>query len=203
MLAVTIDFFVVVIYWWGYIWLKQRESGINFLKRGYEVLTGVLKKIPDDEVIKGDLKKIIEAYLKNEKLRRTISLIVNIVMKLNLASLLNAVIYGVVLWLSGNTKDTPWAMIMLGSLISIAIDYVLYLGFEPDLDKERHALSKNFIDALMQLSVVITLIAGLINLKLTKNNESILVFILYVFPALISYKYQLKVFDKDNENKED
>lgn len=74
MIAVTIDFFVVAIYWWGYLWLKKRENGINFLK-------------PDDEVLTGVLKKIIEAYLKNEKLRRTIILIVNIVMKLNSASL--------------------------------------------------------------------------------------------------------------------
>lgn len=189
MIGFTMDIFVVMIYWLSYIWLKQGGFDINFKS--------------DDTVVKAVFKKIVETYSKNEKLTRTINLSLNIIMKLNLAILVNVLVYYAVLFMSGNNKENKWAIIILGSLISIAIDYILLIILERDLDTVEYAISKNFIDALMQLSVVITLIAGLINLKLSQINGSTLVIILYVFPALISYKYQLKVFDKHNENEED
>lgn len=179
---------VVVISYWSCIYLKQRGVHINF--KPYDVLKGVFKRI-------------FETYLKNEKLKITISLIVNIVMKLSLAILLNTIVDMFVLYILGMREDNKWAIMIVMSLISIGIDYVLLINLERDLDKNEHAISKNFIDALMQLGFVITLIAGLINIKQSPNNESALAIVLYVFPALISYKYQLKVFDKDNENKED
>lgn len=154
----------------------------------------------DGEVLTSVLREILEACLKNKQLKRTISLIVNIVMKLSLVIILNTLVDLFVLHIAGISEKNKLAVIIVMSLISIGIDYVLLINWKCDLDKKEHAISKNFIDALMQLSVVITLIAGLMNLKLPQNNESALVTILYVFPALISYKYQLKVFDKDNEN---
>lgn len=179
---------VLVIMYWVCIYSEQQWGLINF--KPYAVLKGVSKKI-------------FETYLKNEKVKITISLIVNIVLKLSLAILLNAIVDGIVLKILGIKEDNKLTVMIVMSLISIVIDYVLLINLERDLDKKEHAISKNFIDALMQLGFVITLIAGLINIKQSPNSESALVFILYVFPALISYKYQLKVFDKDNENKED
>lgn len=186
MLALSIYVMVTVVYWGKCIWTKRKSFGTN-LKNG-------------DEAVTAFFKTISKMYLKNEKLRKSINLIFNAIMKLNLAILVNTVVYYVAVYVPGKKENTAWEIIVLGSLLSIVVDYILLIALERDLDKEEHAILKNFIDALMQLSVLITLIAGLINLK---TNGSALVTILYVLPALISYKYQLKRFDKEKENKKE
>ncbi|MBJ7661875.1 MULTISPECIES: hypothetical protein [Lactobacillales] len=186
MIALYFYILFIVGYWGNHIWSKRESFGTNF-KNG-------------DEAVTAFFKTISKMYLKNEKLRKSINLIFNAIMKLNLAIVVNTVVYYVVLYMSGNKEDTTWEIVVLGSLLSIVVDYILLIALERDLDKEEHAILKNFIDALMQLSVLITLIAGLINLK---THGSALVTILYVLPALISYKYQLKRFDKEKENKKE
>ena len=187
MIALIIYSLFVVGYWGTYILLKRKSFGTNFKNR-------VLEAVP------AFFKTIYKMYLKNEKLSKSINLIFNAIMKLNLAIVVNTVVYYVALYVTGKKEDTPWEIIVLGSLLSIVVDYILLIALERDLDKEEHAILKNFIDALMQLSVLITLIAGLINLK---DHGSALVTILYVLPALISYKYQLKRFDKEKENEKE